>query len=101
LNLRCWDQKRRFGFDSLHPIDRYTRGLTAPTVTNRAGDEVPNPLFSGTGAARRNPSLVSVAAIVGVPWQDLAKDPADATALSYMTAAEHQVPSLQRLIMLG
>jgi hypothetical protein len=91
LNLRCWDQKRRFGFDLLHPIDRYVRGLTAMSVPNRAGEMVPNPFFSdltGGGAAPRDPSLISVAAIVGVPWQDLAKDPADTTGIRYMTAAE-------------
>jgi hypothetical protein len=91
FNLRCWDQKRRFGFDLLHPIDRYVRGLTAVTVANRAGEMVSNPLFSdltGSGAAPRDPSMISVAAIVGVPWQDLARDPRDTTELRYMTAAE-------------
>lgn len=72
-NLRCMDQKRRFGLDLLYPIDRYVTGLTAPQVPNRAGDMVPNPLYVGG----RDPSLVSYIPIVGVPWQDLAqsKDP--------------------------
>jgi hypothetical protein len=28
LNLRCYQQKRRFGFDLLYPIERYVNGLT-------------------------------------------------------------------------
>jgi hypothetical protein len=91
LTLRCWDQKRRFGVDFLHPIDRYLRGLTAPTVPDRSGAMVPNPLFSdltgGSGPARDR-SLITVAGIIGVPWQDLAKESGDAESLSYMTAAE-------------
>jgi hypothetical protein len=91
ITLRCWDQKRRFGVDFLQPIDRYVRGLTAPRVPNRSGTMVPNPLFSdltgGAGPAR-DPSLVTVAGIIGVPWQDLARNPPDSAALRYMTAAE-------------
>jgi hypothetical protein len=52
---------------------------------------VQNPLFadlSGNRAPARHLSLISVAAIVGVPWQDLARDPADATRLRYLTAGE-------------
>ena len=91
LNLRCWEQKRRFGIDFLHPIARYVRGLTSPTVPNRSGTMVTNPLFAdltGGGAPARHPSLISVAGIVGVPWQDLAENPADMTGLRYMTSAE-------------
>ncbi len=84
INLRCYEQKRRFGIDFLYPIDRYVRALTSPTVPNRAGTQVQNPLFAGA----RNPSLISIAGIIGVPWQDLAKDHNDTGTLRYMTAAE-------------
>jgi hypothetical protein len=84
LNLRCYEQKRRFGIDFLYPIERYVQALTSPTVPNRAGAQVPNPLFSSA----RDPSLITVAGIVGVPWQDLAKDPNDTGTLRYMTAGE-------------
>ncbi|MFO0755775.1 MAG: hypothetical protein U0359_04760 [Byssovorax sp.] len=78
INLRCFDQKRRFGIDFLYPIDRYTTGLTSPTVPNRQGDLVQNPLFSdldpGDGDSNvRDPSLVFLTGIVGVPWQDIAR----------------------------
>lgn len=73
INLRCFDQKRRFGFDFLYPVDRYVRGFTETAVTNRAGEIVPNPLFEGG----RSTDLVLFTAIVGVPWQDVAVDPKD------------------------
>jgi hypothetical protein len=86
LNLRCWEQKRRFGVDFLYPIQRYVDGLTQPTIMDRQGESVPNPLFAGG----RHHSLVSVAAIVGVPWQDLARDPNDTSKIEYLSAAELQ-----------
>jgi hypothetical protein len=82
VNLRCWDQKRRFGIDFLYPVDRYVTGLTQPLVPNRAGDMVPNPIFSDLNPTDsdsnvRDSSLVFLAYITGVPWQDIAKDPSD------------------------
>ncbi|APR83807.1 Hypothetical protein A7982_09156 [Minicystis rosea] len=82
VNLRCWDQKRRFGIDFLYPIDRYTTGLTQPLVPNRAGDMVANPIFSDldptdNDTTVRDSGLVFLAYIVGVPWQDIANDPND------------------------
>jgi hypothetical protein len=71
INLRCFDQKRRFGIDFRYPVDRYVDGLSKTLVPDRAGNLVANPLF----AANRSPELVMFSAIVGVPWQDLAKDP--------------------------
>jgi hypothetical protein len=68
LNLRCFDQKRRFGIDFLFAIDRYVDGLTLPTVADRHGNVQPNPLF----VANRSPELVMVTGIAGVPWQDIA-----------------------------
>lgn len=78
FNLRCWDQKRRFGIDFLYPIDRYVTGLTAPQVSDRDGDVVRNPVFSDLDpsdetTAIRSPALVFVASIQGVPWQDIAR----------------------------
>ncbi|HVU03797.1 MAG TPA: hypothetical protein VHE30_18690, partial [Polyangiaceae bacterium] len=80
FSLRCFDQKRRFGIDFLYPIDRYTAGLTQSTVLNRAGGPVANPVFSSTGAGAnaRDPDMVYFASWVGVPWQDIARDPTDA-----------------------
>ena len=80
LNLRCWDQKRRYGVDFLYSVQRYIDGLTKMQVPNRRGDLVQNPLFSdlsctaGNCPSQRDPSLVFVAGIVGVPWQDTATE---------------------------
>jgi hypothetical protein len=72
INLRCFEQKRRFGVDFLYPIERYARGFTKPLIFDRGGDLTENPLFAG---GKRGPELVVVAGIVGVPWQDIAADP--------------------------
>lgn len=97
-NLRCFDQKRRFGFDLLYPIERYVAGLTDPTVAdthrcdaNNNCPVVTNPLYDVRGApSPRDKSLVFFAGIVGVPWQDIAtaESLADAEKLEYMTAPE-------------
>jgi hypothetical protein len=89
-NLRCFEQMRRFGFDFLYPTMRYVNALTQPQIcTSRAdlapdpvsckdldGDKKPdifdNPLFVSRGGIPRDSSLVFLAGIVGVPWQDLA-----------------------------
>jgi hypothetical protein len=77
VNLRCFDQKRRFGIDLLYPTDRYVTGLSSPTVMTGAGVK-PNPIFSDLDPADdnhnvRDPGLVFLGAIVGVPWQDIAR----------------------------
>jgi hypothetical protein len=84
-NLRCWDQKRRFGLDLLQPIARYVDALTKPRIISRSGEEVENPLVS-----RRPPERVYLAGIVGVPWQDIATDESlsHPTRLSYLSAEE-------------
>ncbi|MFT3771652.1 MAG: hypothetical protein QM820_40085 [Minicystis sp.] len=46
VNLRCFDQKRRFGIDFLYPVDRYVQGLTSASVQDRLGNIVPNPIYS-------------------------------------------------------
>jgi hypothetical protein len=71
LNLRCFEQKRRFGIDFLYPVERYVEALSAATIPDREGKLVPNPLFAGGRAA----DLVLFAGILGVPWQDVAVDP--------------------------
>ena len=76
INLRCFDQKRRFGIDFLQPIERYTAGLQDDTISDRLGNPVANPLFVGT----RGKTMVMLAAIVGVPWQDIARSPGDIAA---------------------
>ena len=68
FNFEGFDQKRRFGIDFLWPIDRYVAGLSSPTVADRYGNVVTNPLL-----ANRDPSRVVFTAIVGVPWQDIAR----------------------------
>ncbi|WP_437893234.1 hypothetical protein [Sorangium sp. So ce124] len=78
VNLRCWDQKRRFGIDFLYPIERYTRALTERMVVSRSGELVPNPIFSDLDPSddntrTRGPQHVVFTGIVGVPWQDLAR----------------------------
>jgi len=89
LNLRCFDQKRRFGFDFLYPIERYSAALTSPKIASRAGTMVDNPLFAARdGKGPRSPSLVSLSVVTGVPWQDLApSDNLSDTQLHYLDGA--------------
>ncbi len=95
-NLRCFDQKRRFGIDFLYPVDRYTQALTSSLVPDRSGNLVPNPIFSDLDpsddvTAVRDPGLVVIAGIVGVPWQDIARDPTN-LSLGFKTATELDQP---------
>ncbi|MDC0742647.1 hypothetical protein [Polyangium mundeleinium] len=84
VDLRCFDQKHRFGVDFLYPTDRYVKAFSSPEITTRSGEIVENPLFPKARPAEgvpvvRTPDLVFLAGIVGVPWQDIARDPADLT----------------------
>ncbi len=90
LNLRCWDQKRRYGVDFLYPISRYVDGLKSPTIADRGGVATPNPLFSTGGGVSRDPSLVFLAGIVGVPWQliSTAESQAPGVPLEYLRASQ-------------
>ncbi len=91
LNLRCFQQKRRFGFDLLYPTQRYVNGLTALEVPNQAGVMVQNPLYTPKGdKPARDKSLVFLAGLIGVPWQDVATEETRGAdrALTYMTAEE-------------
>lgn len=92
LNLRCFNQKGRFGFSLLYPTSRYVSGFGAGPVVNRSGVLVPNPLFHRHGIDR-DPSLFTLAVVAGVPWQDLATPASLAGSaagkpLEYMTAAQ-------------
>ncbi len=78
VNVRCFDQKRRFGIDFLQPIQRYLDGLKAETVADRDAVLQPNPLYtdldpSDSVVQIRDPSRVFLSAIIGVPWQDIAR----------------------------
>ena len=35
-NLRCFDQRRKYGFEYLYPVQRYVLGLTSPVVIETA-----------------------------------------------------------------
>jgi hypothetical protein len=96
INLRCWDQKRRFGIDFLYPIDRYTQGFTQSTIPDRDGNIVANPLFSDLDpfdniTQIRGAEKILVTGIVGVPWQDIARDKTDISK-GFKDAAELAVP---------
>ena len=79
-NLRCFQQKRRFGVDFLYPTQRYVNALTQidlcwsdlelSTANCPATNIVKNPLYVGG----REPSLVFLGGIVGVPWQSIQSD---------------------------
>ncbi len=90
LNLRCYEQKRRFGFNLLYPTQRYVDGLTSSSVPNRDNVLVENPLFAPRGdKPARDKSLVFLAGIVGVPWQDIADDASlSGAGLNYLTAEQ-------------
>ena len=90
--LRMWETRRRFGVDFLYPLQRYVDGLKNAQVYDRNGYLVQNPLFddlpynaaqaAGKPLTRpkfaaRPSNLVFYAAIAGVPWQDIARDPKD------------------------
>ncbi len=95
-NLRCFQQKRRFGVDYLYPVQRYANALSqfelCPFADDLSADSSvcsdpsylrPNPLFDdltydpnnpdAVRAVPRDESLIFLAGIVGVPWQDLAQ----------------------------
>jgi hypothetical protein len=93
-NLRCWQQKRRYGYDFLYPVQRYIDGFKNTQVPDRTNKLVNNPLYSdlqckdGVGCSpQRDKDLVFFAGIIGVPWQDVAVDPTDLTK-GYLTAAQ-------------
>ena len=97
LSLRCWEQKRRYGFDFLHPVSRYVSGLKSSSIVNRGGDSVPNPLYSGNGVSRDLNSVV-LAGVVGVPWQLIATQGSSAApdTLEFLPAREIEWSKITR-----
>jgi len=94
MNMRCFNQVRRFGIDLLYGTGRYVEALSSKTIRPRfGGPEVPNPIF-GTGApgeVPRDPGLVFFAGLVGVPWQDVATEDSykgGTRTLKYLSAQE-------------
>ena len=80
LTFVCLKTNSRFGIDFLYPVERYVQAFTSATVTTASGQIMPNPLFSDLDTsddvtATRDPGLVVFAGILGVPWQDIAKNP--------------------------
>lgn len=81
LNLRCFDQKRRFGREFLYPVARYVNALSLREIDPFASDFLPsrstslvaNPLFEGPNGEKRATDNVFFAGIVGVPWQSIAR----------------------------
>jgi len=78
-NLRCFEQKRRFGTDFLYPTQRYVNALSQRelclekpdlSTLDCSGTPQPNPLYAGG----RSPDRVFLAGVVGVPWQSLASN---------------------------
>ena len=109
-NVRCFHQKRRFGYEFMYPTSRYVVGLTnaelcpdqtfgdmdcnckfaskiGASCNPNAASKKPNPLYSNiigtnnagvavpsattSAIARVDNSIVFLAGIVGVPWQDI------------------------------
>lgn len=95
-NVRCIDQRRRFGDTYLFPVERYVRGLTSLTVVDSKGDEVSNPLFAGS----RTPDLVHIAVLAGVPWNAVAsEDDSEGDQLAILTPKELSASSAwERLV---
>jgi len=96
INVRCFDQKRRFGIDFLYPVDRYIQALTSAVIPNRRGEIVQNPLFADLDTtdddrSARRPEQVVFAGLVGVPWQDIARDAAE-PALGFKNADAMRAP---------
>jgi hypothetical protein len=94
MNLRCVQQVKRFGIDLLYPTSRYASGLMSRLIQPRLdGVDVENPLYAPgpDGAPARDPSMVYLAGIVGVPWQDISTESSwSGRGLEFMTATELQ-----------
>lgn len=74
---RCLEPKRYFGVDFLHPVERYTSGLSQLQIQGPQGTYGQNPLYPADPAGNllgRDPSFVFLLGILGVPWQDVATE---------------------------
>ncbi len=100
-NVRCFNNKLRFGVDLLYPTQRYVDALTKSQIVNaRTSQMADNPLLRGAGdnaGKPRDPGLVFLAGIVGIPWQDVATPESltDANTMRYLTAAELSLKNVQ------
>jgi hypothetical protein len=70
--------KARYGIEFMYPPSRYVRGLKSATVMDANGKVVPNPIYTNLDPVTypggvRDPTRVFYAAIVGVPWQLIAR----------------------------
>jgi hypothetical protein len=93
MNERCFTQTKRFGIDLLYPTGRYVEGLRSKFITPRfGGQQVPNPIYapSAKGEPAREPELVFLAGLVGVPWQDISTEDSwgNGRGLKYLKADE-------------
>lgn len=91
-NVRCFDNKQRFGVDLLYPTQRYVDALTRTEIIDaRTNATIDNPIFRSQGKVR-DIDRVFLAGIVGVPWQDIATpeslDPANPDTMRYLRAAD-------------
>ena len=92
MDLRCFAQVKRFGVDLLYPVGRYVDAITKSVITPRFGGAMlPNPLFASgpNGEVGRDTSLVFLAGILGVPWQDIStEDSWQGRDLTYLRSFE-------------
>jgi hypothetical protein len=106
-NLRCFHEKERFGFDFLYPTARYVNALSQTELCTSRVDLLPtdcpdangdgkpdlihNPLFWSSPDADagfiRDPSMVYLLGIVGVPYQDV-ESGQSTTRIDYRTPSE-------------
>jgi hypothetical protein len=95
MNMRCFNQLKRFGIDLLYPTQRYVDALREQKIRPRfGGPEVPNYVFTtgAVGEVPRDKGLVFLAGLVGVPWQDVSTEDSWPTGnnrvLKYLRASE-------------
>ncbi len=88
VNMRCYQTKRRFGYDFLWGTDRYVEGLTAMSVPRRSGGKAANPLLTDANnpGYTRDLGIVFLGAITGLPYQDIAVT--DERGFRYLSAKE-------------
>ncbi len=87
IQLRAFgliSHKARYGIEFFYQPSRYVAALTSPTVADANNKQVPNPIYSildksKPATAIRDSNLVFYAAIVGVPWQLIARQDKDGT----------------------
>jgi hypothetical protein len=70
--------KERYGIEFFYQPSRYVDALTNPMTSDVNGHPVPSPIYSNLDPAHypggvRDPGLVFYAAVVGVPWQLIAR----------------------------